>query len=765
MRKKSVRTVNASILAFILILSFLMASTVMADDEWKTTSLDTDGDGDEDLDIRERLGEVHLDLNRNGAIDEGEPHCTGVWEVTSANSPDGEGCRIDIRYVFDPEAGQLGRKDTYKVKNKNGDQDTSDGGECELTMSQGGASPRFIDPADDLIDIFTGEPADEYFGYLDVTASEADKVEDKLRFSMTVNGGIPPLDESTFWMVLINKNNDLDDNSPYYPTDGADTMYSVSFQESTKAWKIEKAVYESWGWDNVHTSATWSMISSFPDGKVTITILMPILELTDFQGILTWRAMTDSASYVGDLAPDSGSASLVLDLGPPNPRIVGELDQYTVSGDQVFVEAVEMTASVTRQDVVSCVFDFAFSGDNFWTTIGQDDYPDDGWGVTWNVSDLPEGKYTVRVTMTNALEIAGTAETTAFFDPTPPMPEFVAMEYGKVINGLTTIEVSTVDQNVSYVAFYCFMDATSKTKEIPPMTQKGTDDCGPYAAASCLSYWRNYATEDDKKPFEGLNKDDTEQQREALAQDLYNRVGKSKASADKLVKAINDYISSKNVQGLKASKIDKNDVNWTTAKQQFDQGQDVLLLLCYDSRCHWVTLSGYEGSIIDLMDPASPTGELGAELKDGKLCHPENEEEVCATIEDIVVVCPTDPANRPSDPYLGTDFDGSDGWHVEWNTTEMSDGPYTVIAKMVDGDGNEQFNMTMVHVNSHPTDINTDGRIDMKDIGIAARAFNTMPGDSFWNPLADFTGPYNVADGRVDMRDIGAVARDFGKSV
>lgn len=95
----------------------------------------------------------------------------------------------------------------------------------------------------------------------------------------------------------------------------------------------------------------------------------------------------------------------------------------------------------------------------------------------------------------------------------------------------------------------------------------------------------------------------------------------------------------------------------------------------------------------------------------------------------------------------------------------MQDGIYVVAARMVDGDNNEQVNLSMVHVNSHPTDINTDGRIDMKDIGIAARAFNTIPGDSLWNPLADFTGPSGVADGRADMRDIRAVARDFGKTV
>ena len=52
----------------------------------------------------------------------------------------------------------------------------------------------------------------------------------------------------------------------------------------------------------------------------------------------------------------------------------------------------------------------------------------------------------------------------------------------------------------------------------------------------------------------------------------------------------------------------------------------------------------------------------------------------------------------------------------------------------------------------------------MKDVSRAARAFGTIPGDMFWNPHADITGPeYLVPDGKVDMRDIGLAATDYGK--
>jgi len=55
-------------------------------------------------------------------------------------------------------------------------------------------------------------------------------------------------------------------------------------------------------------------------------------------------------------------------------------------------------------------------------------------------------------------------------------------------------------------------------------------------------------------------------------------------------------------------------------------------------------------------------------------------------------------------------------------------------------------------------DINGDGRVDGRDITIAARAFGTRPGDPRWNLDADING-----DGKVDGRDLVMIARNFGK--
>jgi hypothetical protein len=54
-------------------------------------------------------------------------------------------------------------------------------------------------------------------------------------------------------------------------------------------------------------------------------------------------------------------------------------------------------------------------------------------------------------------------------------------------------------------------------------------------------------------------------------------------------------------------------------------------------------------------------------------------------------------------------------------------------------------------------DINFDGKVDMKDIGLVASAFGAHPGHPRWNEAYDV-----ILDGKIDMRDIAIVAHNFG---
>jgi hypothetical protein len=57
-------------------------------------------------------------------------------------------------------------------------------------------------------------------------------------------------------------------------------------------------------------------------------------------------------------------------------------------------------------------------------------------------------------------------------------------------------------------------------------------------------------------------------------------------------------------------------------------------------------------------------------------------------------------------------------------------------------------------------DINYDGKVDMKDVGTAAKAFGTYPGAPRWEKEADMN-----FDDKVDMKDISQVARKFGTTI
>jgi len=89
------------------------------------------------------------------------------------------------------------------------------------------------------------------------------------------------------------------------------------------------------------------------------------------------------------------------------------------------------------------------------------------------------------------------------------------------------------------------------------------------------------------------------------------------------------------------------------------------------------------------------------------------------------------------------------------NNTGIWDTPYEIDANNID-----RFPLMNVYWN--PCDINHDLKVNMKDIGAAAIAFGTVPGDFFWNPHVDITGGSGASDGKVDMRDIGLIARAFG---
>jgi len=102
---------------------------------------------------------------------------------------------------------------------------------------------------------------------------------------------------------------------------------------------------------------------------------------------------------------------------------------------------------------------------------------------------------------------------------------------------------------------------------------------------------------------------------------------------------------------------------------------------------------------------------------------------------------------------------------LEWNTTSAPTGKHTITAEIevVPGDTDSANNakskpITILSATGPNTDLNGDGKVDMKDIAVVAQAFGTKEGDARWNSMADVN-----LDGVVNLFDVALVAKDFWK--
>jgi hypothetical protein len=66
--------------------------------------------------------------------------------------------------------------------------------------------------------------------------------------------------------------------------------------------------------------------------------------------------------------------------------------------------------------------------------------------------------------------------------------------------------------------------------------------------------------------------------------------------------------------------------------------------------------------------------------------------------------------------------------------------------------GNFDLNMTLMI----PADVQGDGKVNMRDVGIVARLFQSSLGSDNWNPAADV-----IQNNVIDMKDISYVAKCF----
>jgi YD repeat-containing protein len=215
------------------------------------------------------------------------------------------------------------------------------------------ASMTVYDPLEDLIHIYTGTSAEEYFDFVDVelVSLQLKGEVPELGCTITVRA-VPPveIDNIVWYTLMLDENNDPSDNCPNYPTQDVDTMYTVIY---TKAggWTVERAKYKvlgSW-WMVEYTEASFGLASSIPGG-FSIDIRIPLVELPKLTEVLPWKVKTETFTYpttfpaTGDFVPNEGLAFLG---GKPSIIIT-----YPLRGQKVTLPAKNITGYVTDPTIM-----------------------------------------------------------------------------------------------------------------------------------------------------------------------------------------------------------------------------------------------------------------------------------------------------------------------------------------------------------------------------------------------------------------------------
>jgi parallel beta-helix repeat protein len=109
------------------------------------------------------------------------------------------------------------------------------------------------------------------------------------------------------------------------------------------------------------------------------------------------------------------------------------------------------------------------------------------------------------------------------------------------------------------------------------------------------------------------------------------------------------------------------------------------------------------------------------------------------------------PSNTWDDGHKGNYW--SDYTGIDSNNDGIGDTPYVISEE------NQDNYPLMSRLPIH-ADINDDGKVNIADLFIVAKAFGSYPGHPKWNPIADVANPYGI----IDIVDVFTVATEYGKT-
>ncbi|MCO6438278.1 MAG: hypothetical protein J5J06_14380 [Phycisphaerae bacterium] len=220
----------------------------------------------------------------------------------------------------------------------------------------------------------------------------------------------------------------------------------------------------------------------------------------------------------------------------------------------------------------------------------------------------------------------------------------------------------------------------SDLHDVPLITQLGTDECGPTAAASCLQFWRNNGfpnlkTRDEKNSDEEFIKQ--------LRKDAMTNMGGVGTDLAKLTEAMNKLVNEGKKKGktnepgahkgqlVAKGTLSGNDIRaFDYVDGEFEKGEDILILVCWreggKKKCHFVTVRRITGTgatrTVQFMDPQTGMVDemtLTDPAGNGKLEH--NYDGTSGTVEGFISMSPDASATSSLDDL------GQNGKKITYN--------------------------------------------------------------------------------------------------
>jgi hypothetical protein len=317
-----------------------------------------------------------------------------------------------------------------------------------------------------------------------------------------------------------------------------------------------------------------------------------------------------------------------------------------------------------------------------------------GYNVNWDFSALPEGNYTLRVTMVDTLGISTSSTQSVYLEPTPPVATITSPVNGSLFCAPVDIHMSTSDENMGYVEVKRRPAASLVTIGVDPVNQSTMGDnndnpsdgnpaaggefgdyySGPAAAAMAAMVWatRGYPA----LVSQGAINLTVQEVGEAFAAAFLTR--NNQGTYDEAMwSGISSYAAS---QGGGFKFDYQRNPPYSDLRIWAEEEEKVVMLGLGGNPGLWVTVDGFVGWIrTDSAYSVSVANPLTGSIQSASWRDRTGYSELSLSgqwhrVDIMVSILAT--GWTVSRSAVGIDVTGSDGWMVPWTQLGISDGTW-----------------------------------------------------------------------------------------